>query len=496
MGVATPAGLRDQRAPVWLFAFAVGSIFAAAASRFPVNDSDLFWHLATGRWMVEHGQLARVDTFSSTAVGAPLPLDQWLGQLVLWASYALGSWWGVLALRTVVVAAIATLVLQASLARAPRAWIGALSAFPGLALSRFVWGDRPELLGLLCFVAFLSLALAARRGDRRALVALPPLFAAWANLHGGFVVGVALLIVLSVEVALFARELARRFLAATALSIAATLLNPAFLGVYESPGWHFLNPPRFIQEWGVPDVTTFAGALYAVTLLGTLGAALLARGGGTTWAALLVPLAFLSLTALRHLPLFALAAAPYLSETLTRLTERFGLKTAASAGRVAPLPLAAFGVIVLAASLATAPREPDLRGFPLVALVALRGEPGALLNEYDWGGFLIWEVPDHPVFIDGRLRPYVGVVLDDYATAIGVHPGWREVLDRRGVGLVLVRPSGALAVRLREAGWATLAVDDDAVLLRRPLRASSPFGGERARILAPDVAERARDPHR
>ena len=48
----------------WSFALAVGAVFGAAASRFAVNDSDLFWHLASGRWMVEHGSVLRVDVFS------------------------------------------------------------------------------------------------------------------------------------------------------------------------------------------------------------------------------------------------------------------------------------------------------------------------------------------------------------------------------------------------------------------------------------------------
>lgn len=453
----------------WVLALAVGAVFAAAATRFAPNDTDLFWHLATAEWVVEHGALARVDTFSSTAAGATLPQQQWLGQLALWAAYAAGSWWGIVALRAASVLVVVAVVLALCLARAPRPWLGVLAAAPGLALSRIVWADRPELLGLVAFAVFLALALAARAGDVRALGALVPLFALWANVHGSFVVGVALLLSLAVEAALFAPALRRSFLVGTALAVAATLANPDGVGVYDGPGWHFASPPRFLEEWAPPDVTTPHGAVFALTLFATLAVALLGSGGATTWAALLVPLAFLGLSAQRHMPLFALAAGPYLAGALPEALARLGLRLAPAARVASAAPaLVVFAALVLAGALATAAREPDLRGYPTAALDALRRERGTLFHEYDWGGFLIWSAPEHPVFIDGRLRPYVGATLDDYIAAMALHPEWRAVLERHAVALVLVRPDRPLAVRLREAGWLTLAHDTDLVLLRRP----------------------------
>jgi hypothetical protein len=451
------------------FAIAIASIFAAAASRFPVYDSDLFWHLATGQWMVEHGTLARLDTFSWTINGEPVPQHQWLGQLLLYLAFDLGGWWGVVVLRTLLVLGIATIVLRGALAAAPRAWIGALVAFPALALSRYIWGDRPELVGLLCFVAFVALALAARDGDRRALIALVPLMAIWTNLHGGFVVGVVLLGMLAIEALVTSRGQARAFAAGAMVAILATFLNPDGAGVYAAPGWHFANPPRFIQEWGLPDVTTFPGMLYATTLLGTIATAILARGAPPRYAVLLLPLVFLSLSALRHMPLFALASVPYLARFLPEAIARYGPRLARVDARGVPaVGSLALAAIVLGAGMLTAPVAPQLDGYPVAAAEALEREKGPLLNDYDWGGYLIWSTPSAPVFIDGRLRPYVGSVLDDYRAAIGVRPSWREVLDGRGVALVLVRPTAPLATRLREAGWTALVADEDAVLLRRP----------------------------
>lgn len=119
------------------------------------------------------------------------------------------------------------------------------------------------------------------------------------------------------------------------------------------------------------------------------------------------------------------------------------------------------------AGIASAPREPVLSAFPITALPQLPAGPG-LLNRYDWGGFLIWYAPATPVFVDGRLFPYVGEALDDYRAVIGLHPEWRQVLAKRGIRTVLVAPSDAIAVEGAALGWPILARSPEWVMLRVP----------------------------
>jgi hypothetical protein len=119
------------------------------------------------------------------------------------------------------------------------------------------------------------------------------------------------------------------------------------------------------------------------------------------------------------------------------------------------------------AGVATAPREPDLGSFPVAALPVLPPGPG-LLNRYEWGGFLIWYAPATPVFVDGRLFPYVGEALDDYRAVIGLHPDWRQVLAKRGIRTILVAPSDAIAVQGVAMGWPILARSPEWVMLRVP----------------------------
>ena len=127
-------------------------------------------------------------------------------------------------------------------------------------------------------------------------------------------------------------------------------------------------------------------------------------------------------------------------------------------------------LVALAAEAAiAAPREPDLAAYPSGALVPLASASGHLLNEYDWGGYLIRYTPEHPTFIDGRGEAlFVPDVLADFQHAVALAPGYREVLRRWDIQIALLRPDRPLAGALREDGWRVLASAEGWILLARP----------------------------
>jgi hypothetical protein len=133
-------------------------------------------------------------------------------------------------------------------------------------------------------------------------------------------------------------------------------------------------------------------------------------------------------------------------------------------------PIALVLVIAALACAFGAPTRPDERAYPTEALDALRAGNGVLLNEYDWGGYLIFNLPERPVFIDGRYVPYLDGVLNDYRALVALRPGWRELLDKYRVSELLLRPHRPLAVALREDGWRERSSDRDGkwIILARP----------------------------
>ena len=465
-----------MRLPV--LALALGSVAGAVAATQPLSDTDMWWHLATGRETLAHG-LVRADIFSWTVRGAPVSTDQWLGQVVMYALYAVTGWWGVAILRVVSVAALIALVaLNASLGRAVRPLALVLASLPALLLTRAVWVDRPELLGFVFFAALLVLLRKGRGGsswgrDSRptALFAVVPLIGVWANAHGSFALAVVLTALVCAEGAL--RDVPRRraYVACAVAAVVASFVTPAGLGTWSAPGLHLLSPPRDIQEWNVVDVRTPLGVAY----VSTLGLVIVCVALGPRLAlrdlVVLLPVAFLSLTAARQAPLLAIAAAPLFADRANALIERFAragdARTARRGlGRADQVALALAASLFIV-SLGLAPRQPDERAYP-VAAVASHSIPSGdgTLARYEWGGWLIWN--GVAVYVDGRLVPYAGGVLDDYRRIVAAAPGWRDAMARRGVRTLLVAPTDPVATRATELGWSVRSRSADFVVITVP----------------------------
>ena len=459
----------------WSLPLLAGGIFGALSTLATVGDPDLFWHLAQGRQTVTEG-LARIDTFSWSVNGLPVLTDQWLGQVIWYEAYAALGWNGIIVLRALLVAAIVTLIVAAALTAQRRPIVAVVAALPAIALSRFAWTERPQLMGLCCF-AVLILLLRASAERPRLLIAVPVLIVVWANLHASFALGLAVTAIACGELWLRRTDARRLAAGVVAVSIAATLLTPSGLSIWTSASGHFLSPPRVIQEEGVPDVTQPYGFVFAFVVLAVLVTAQLSRPTVLRDAALLVPVLFVSMTAARHTPFFAVASAPYLAAhaplAIGAIAARFRVnaRLPVFAPRVPSLRIdLATAAIALAAVIGAgllARGEPNLAAYPTGALSSLPPGPG-VVNDYDWGGFLIWYAPATPVFIDGRLFPYTGDALRDYETLVSLGPTWRDVLARRGARAVLVKPASPLAVRARDLRWPIVAESASYVLFMVP----------------------------
>jgi len=467
-------------------ALLLGATAGLVAAAQPIADVDLFWHLATGRETLAHG-IVRSDIFSWTVNGAPVSTDQWLGQVVLWIMYSLADWRGIALLRVVcVVALIALIALNAGASRSrPLALV--LGVMPAFVLTRVLWVDRPELLGLVAFAALLTALRAGRDGDDRALAVAAAIIVVWANVHGSFALGVVVTLAVCAEGAMNDRARLRSYALCAAGGLVASVLTPAGLGTWTAPGAHLLSPPREIQEWNVIDLRTPLGIGYALALATVFACVFTGPRSDARELAVLLPIAALSLTAARQAPLLAIAAAPLFAERASGLIEWVIRRAGATEGPRAagdPIPTKGWGarrrkgfgrdgaslavivpaLVLVAAALAIAPSAPDLRAFPTAALASVPN--GNVLARYEWGGFLIWQ--GVPVFVDGRLTPYQGGVLEDYQRIIAAKPGWRDSLARRGVRTLLVAPSDPVAVRANDLGWPIRARSEGFIVIAVP----------------------------
>ena len=115
MATAEPASA--VRAPRWqaldwnilvlaVFALIVPFFLGSSATIF--EDGDVSWHVAAGRWMIEHLQVPLTDPFSFSAYGQRWIAHEWLGEVFMGAAYNLAGFTG---LALLVVLAISALML-------------------------------------------------------------------------------------------------------------------------------------------------------------------------------------------------------------------------------------------------------------------------------------------------------------------------------------------------------------------------------------------------
>jgi len=168
------------------------ALFAMALR--PVVDNDLFWHLATGRYIWATGRVPHADPFSWTEPGRAWIAHEWLTETFLYPLYAHGGYPALmLVFASVITAAFAVAYATARLLGAARPIAALVIGLAALA-SDHTWGVRPQMLSLLLTASTLwVLTRAMVTGRARALWVLPALLALWANLHGGFIFGLVII---------------------------------------------------------------------------------------------------------------------------------------------------------------------------------------------------------------------------------------------------------------------------------------------------------------
>jgi hypothetical protein len=92
---------------------------------------------------------------------------------------------------------------------------------------------------------------------------------------------------------------------------------------------------------------------------------------------------------------------------------------------------------------------------------------GRIFNSYNWGGYLLWVLPEYPVFVDGRTDLYADEIVDQWVQVVRAERGWQDILDFWNVKLILLEPHHSVIKELSENDWILMYKDDIAVVYRR-----------------------------
>jgi hypothetical protein len=464
-----PSGdvMAGWRAPLVAGALVFAAVLATGDRL--LRDPDILWQATLGRWIVAHRAVPVADMFSFTMHGAPWRSSQWLSLVIYGEVQAYGGW-----TANVVVAALAVGAAFALLARFLLARLGVVPVAIILPVAAAIaWPQlfaRPHVLALPVAVAWMAALLSAAERRTSPPLAALALMTLWVNLHGGFVLGLALIVPVALDAVAGAERDARPRLAARWLVFAGLALAASWISPY---GWHSLGAARavldlgealqMLGEWrpldlGRPGALQIA-AMAALALMFATGARL-----PPFRALLVVGLLFLALAHRRNADVFALLVPMIVAAPLTA---QFPRLRAADANWPRLAALAAFGLIAIA-MVAAAGRgyRPPAYFAPAGAVAALRQEGAKrVFNDYNFGGYLIAQ--GVPVFIDGRAELYGADVLRRYDSAVRLRRpddflGW---LDAHRIDATLLSPRVPAARLLDHMdGWRKVYVDNVAVV--------------------------------
>lgn len=464
-----------------------------------VFDPDIWWHLQTGKWIVNHGVLPQTDPFSTFGDGRPWMVYTWLFDVSMYGLVSvLGE--GGLGWYTLTVTWLIMLVLHRMIATRYQEFVivcGVL-ALTVLSLSKMLT-PRPWLLTILFCALTLEVVLSVREGKTsRWFWYLPLVYVLWANTHIQFVFGLGLLgLALVAPIVDSCRQLSfqkptlaawedpgwHKLLILSGLCGLATLATPYHVDLYsmvmlyagQTQLWDVIQelqaPPfRFVGDW-------------AMLVLFSL--ALIQLGRRARWSSFettfIVVAAFSAFRGQREAWFLVLGCLAVL------VSARLGQNTTVSSVNLAGvriIPTLALLLIGVSCLLwyrefsHTKILENTAKHFPFRAIdfVKKQGYTGPLYNHFNWGGYLIWQLPDLKVSMDGRTNVHGDERVKKAVETWAGGPRWKDDPELNEARVVIAKRDMALASLLRLDPRFYVAYEDQvAVVFNRSEQRTEPI---------------------
>ena len=474
-------------------------IFVVAAQ--PVTDTDFWWHLRTGQYIVDTKTIPHTDIFSTVRFGSEWVTHEWLAEVLTYLLFRAWSFGGLIIVFSLIITAAYWIAYRQCRRRTGHVYFAGFALLLGAFASMPTWGVRPHVFSLLFASIFISfLDRYSRREEMPSIWWLAPLMILWVNLHAGFALGIALIVITLAGLMLNRLLLRDESIAGDwqrlrslcwvlIVCVGLVSLNPNFTRMYSYPFETLTSRAmmQYIQEWRSPNFYDPRFQALALLMLSTFSAlAVSSKRVRPSELLMLVVTAWATLRSARNVPYFALVAMPLLAEhswnwvTGYRLSKWLNVPEKprrAEGPSFKVVPNAFLGILVLILVVlgvrraAARQHSVEVEDFPAAAVNFIQSQRPLqpIFNEYDWGGYLIWRLyPDYRVYIDGRADVFGDQILEEFLHAHDGKPGWREFLDSHGIRTVLVKPDVPLASLLRlDSDWHKVFEDKRAAIFVR-----------------------------
>ena len=519
-----------------IFIFLFWSVLVGPLSNRPLADSDIGWHIRTGERILETRAIPRTDPFSSTMQGQPWFAWEWLYDLALGIRHRACGLNGVVWLCALLVATIFALLLSQLLKRGTGLLLAVVLMLLAEAASTIHLYARPHivswLFSLLWFVV-LDRWEGWEHGQppRWMRWFFPASMLLWVNLHGGWLLGIALLAIYTFAAfvenwrtqdafaTIRTAHRARAMALTWAASAVATLGNP-FGWRLHAHIYRYLSDRYLmnrIDEFKSPDFHGWAQRSFAVILvLVLIGFAGSYRKLRLSHLLVALVAAYAGFYSSRNLPvssmLLVLVAGPMLWENFVALagkpgawpwvrhgaarisefSDRMGAQEMQLRGHLWPVVsvFLAFAICLQGGWLGSRQlihAQFDSKKMPVEAVTFLQKEfqgkrPSTepVFSIDGWGGYLIYRMnpgrmnpgrmyPERKVVVDDRHDLYGSGRIRQYLILTQAEPGWQNVLKEWQIRTALLPTGSTLANLLRELpqDWRIAYEDKVAVVFER-----------------------------
>jgi hypothetical protein len=475
-------------------------IFLGIASNGPriLNfDGDLPRHILSGNLILQTHLVHTTDIFSFRTAGVPSIPHEWLSQVLFAASYDLLDLSGVVLLTALIIMVTWGLVYYQTFYKSNSFLLSLLFTALAVGTSQIHVLPRPHIFSYLLTAVWIAL-LERTNKETRAWWMLPLIMLLWVNLHGMFVLGILIGgIYLAGDFldqpskSWFASPKAKGLMLGVALSILATFVSPSGPKIWEaiaSLGSNAYITSKIPEYQSANFHLPWTWPFIILLLLCILGFARSKQN--IRWADVLLVIAFtgLALYTSRLIPLFAIVVTPIAAKAIADWmhSDYPGSRFFTTENNIHKINSSSNGLIWIFALIIALTVlfnlgkaiDPENRGntfddrfFPVEATSWLKSHPqqGKMLNEFDWGGYLLLRLwPHQQIFMDGHTHIYGEALTREYEQVITLSMGWESILKKYNIEWVILRVNSPLSNALISSDdWVIAYQDQTAVILTR-----------------------------
>lgn len=369
-------------------------------------DPDFGWHVRLGE-IIEKSGFPKTDPFSYTMPSYIFVDHEWLTNVVLAKLYQFVGTKGL----AFIFAILATLALFIQVPFPIKKWFFVPFVLVATALFPFV-GIRPQLITWFFFSILLFMIFNQKAWRYRHF--LPFLFMIWANLHGGFGIGFAALLIVTATRIFEHRRILYKDIVLLFLCAASTLINPYGIRLW----WElWMQITDTSLRWNISEwKPAFLVITFTLWVFAAFSIALVLRYKtkfSRSQIVLYIVLLIAGISSVRHMPFWLLLAFPMTIKAMIWFAEEArhyngGLDRLNKIYKIFAIITVFIVGLEIVINLNGVNSLQEETFYPKQAVEILKDQKscGQIFSTYSWGGYLIWKLPEKKVFIDGRMASW------------------------------------------------------------------------------------------